>query len=190
MTDKTHSIETKQGQLVTVHIKRDKRLKKSSRWQWQSKETILLRVPYRLQKRLIQGQIDQIASQLQKQEKLAERRTDAELQARAEYLNNKCFKGAIKWQAIRWVGNMEMRLGSCSTGGTTDGHIRISERIKSWPQWVVDYVIAHELVHRLHANHSKDFWRTLKDAYPLTERARGFICGVGFAEGKQFEQDD
>ncbi len=190
MTDKTYSIEIQTGQVVRVNIKRDKRLKKSSRWQWQAKDSILLRVPYRLQKRIIQKQVDDIASQLGKQGKRAERRTDAGLQARADYLNKKHFKGAIHWRGIRWVGNMEVRLGSCSTGGTTDGQIRISERIKSWPQWVVDYVIAHELVHRLHANHSKDFWKTLMEGYPLTERARGFIRGVSFAQGIQFEDDD
>jgi len=81
-------------------------------------------------------------------------------------------------------------LGSCSNGGTTDGHIRISEKIKRWPQWVVDYVIAHEMVHRLHPDHSVDFWHTLKEGYPLTERARGFIRGVGFAEGTHFEDDE
>lgn len=190
LTDKIYEVETAQGKIVQITVRRDRRLKKSSRWQWQDKREILLRVPHRLPGRVVERQIDEIAVQLQKQGKLAERRTDAGLQARAEYLNRKYFKGAIEWRAIRWVNNMEVRLGSCSNGGTTDGHIRISEKIKGWPQWVVDYVIAHELVHRQHPNHSNDFWQTLAEGYPLTERARGFIRGVSFIQGTKFEDDD
>lgn len=187
MSEKKYSIEDKNGKKIAVNFRRDKRLKKSSRWQWESDGTILLRIPYRTPKRAIGNLLDQIATQLEKQDKLAKRRTDAELQQRAEYINKKYFEGQIEWKAIRWVGNMNMTLGSCTTGGTTDGHIRISDKIKSWPQWVIDYVIAHEMVHRLHSNHSKEFWQTLNEGYPLTERARGFIKGVGFAEGQQYD---
>ena len=84
---------------------------------------------------------------------------------------------------------MQSRLGSCTRGGATDGHIRISSRIKDWPDWVIDYVIAHELLHRKHPNHSPTFWSELKHAFPLTERARGFIHGAGFAAGQPFEDD-
>lgn len=189
VADKVFKIQRKDGETVQVLVRRDKRLKKSSRWQWESKDTILLRVPYRLANRVIKQQVDQVEANLEKQVKAAKRRTDSELQERAENINKRYFGGKIKWQAIRWVGNMNTLLGSCTTGGSTDGHIRISDKIKTWPQWVVDYVIAHELVHRLHANHSTDFWKTLTDGYPLTERARGFIRGVGYADGTQFEDD-
>jgi predicted metal-dependent hydrolase len=84
---------------------------------------------------------------------------------------------------------MEFRLGSCTRGGATDGQIRISDKIKKWPDWVVDYVIAHELMHRRHPNHSDAFWSELRAAYPLTEQARGFIHGVGFAAGQLLEED-
>ncbi|HBY08007.1 MAG TPA: metal-dependent hydrolase [Chloroflexi bacterium] len=189
MPDTKQTLTDANGRQITVLVRHDKRLKKSSRWGWQPDGTILLRVPFRLPKRSIAQLLDQIAAQLQKQEKIAERRTDAELQQRAEYLNQKHFGGKIEWKAIRWVGNMNHRLGSCTNGGPTDGHIRISDKIKGWPQWVVDAVIAHELVHRLHPHHSAEFWATLKAGYPLTERARGFIEGMGFAEGQSYEDD-
>jgi len=187
MTDKKYTLEDKDGKKITVLVRRDKRLKKSSRWQWEPDNTILMRIPHRIPKRAIGNLLDQIATQLEKQNKLAERRTDAELQQRAEFINKKYFGSRIEWKAIRWVGNMTTQLGSCTNGGTTDGHIRISDKIKRWPGWVVDYVIAHEMVHRLHDDHSKAFWRTLTEGYPLTERARGFIKGVGFAEGRKYE---
>jgi predicted metal-dependent hydrolase len=189
MPDKTYTIKNMSGITITVNVRRDKRLKKSSRWEWQSGGAILLRVPHRLPNRVIRQQIDAITTQLDRREKLADRRTDAELNERASYINQKYFAGVIQWNAIRWVSNMNTRLGSCTNGGTTDGHIRISDKIKNWPQWVVDYVISHELVHRMHPHHNKDFWHTLTEGYPMTERARGFIHGVGFAEGTQFEDE-
>jgi predicted metal-dependent hydrolase len=189
MTDAKHTIHDKQGATITVYVRRDKRLKKSSHWQLQSDGSILLRVPFRLPKRVIRQQVNEISDMLEKQTQKAKRRNDTGLQSRAEHINKKYFGGKIEWNAIRWVSNMNTRLGSCTNGGSTDGHIRISDKIKPWPQWVVHYVIAHELVHRLHSNHSKVFWKTLSEAYPLTERARGFIRGVGYARGTEFEDD-
>lgn len=185
-----HTIPDGRGGEVAVAVRRDKRLKKSARWVRQPDGSILLRVPHRLPRKQVTALLDDIAAQLKKQQRTAARRTDADLQARAEHVNRTYFGGRIEWQAIRWVGNMQHRLGSCTNGGTTDGHIRLSERIKGWPQWVIDYVIAHELAHRVHPNHSKAFWALLADAYPLTERARGFIQGVGFAQGQPLGEDD
>ncbi len=189
MAEQKYTIKDKDGNEITVLVRRDKRLKKSSRWQREADGAILLRIPYRFPKRQIPDLLKQITQRLDKHIKQAKRRTDADLQARAEEINKKYFGGQIEWKAIRWVGNMNTRLGSCTNGGSTDGHIRISDKIKDWPQWVVDYVIAHELVHRLHSDHSKAFWTTLTEGYPKTERARGFIQGLGFAEGQSYEND-
>ncbi len=190
MADQKYTIEDIHHKKVIVLVRRDKRLKKSSHWVWQADGSVLLRIPSRFPKQHIGILLDQVSAQLHKKSKMAERRTDVELQLRAEQINKKGFGGRIQWRAIRWVSNMEQRLGSCTTSGTTEGHIRISDKIKDWPVWVVDYVIAHELVHRLHDNHSPAFWDTLKEGYPLTERARGFIKGVGFAEGKNYAEED
>ena len=188
MADEQHTVQGPDGNPITVRVRRDKRLKKSARLVRDGSE-YMLRVPYRLPRREVNRLLADIPGQLAESQEQAARRTDADLQARAEYINQKHFQGAIEWLAIRWVGNMRKRLGSCTSGGSTDGHIRISEEIKEWPQWVIDYVIAHEMAHRVHNNHSSDFWDYLKAAYPLTERARGFILGMGFARGCDYEED-
>ena len=54
---------------------------------------------------------------------------------------------------------------------------------------MVDYVIAHEMLHRKHPNHSDAFWDELRAAYPLAERARGFILGAGFDAGQPVDDD-
>ncbi len=189
MAERPYTIEDLNGQAIRVTVRRDKRLKKSSRWSWGADGSILLRIPYFLPKKRVGNLLDQIAAQLEKENKLASRRTDAELQLRAERINQRYFKGKVQWRAIRWVSNMQQRLGSCTQGGPTDGHIRISDKIKNWPDWVIDYVIAHELVHRIYPNHSDAFWETVTQAYPLTERARGFIQGAGFVEGQAYDDD-
>jgi predicted metal-dependent hydrolase len=187
MADQRYTIRDKCDHLVQVNLRRDKRLKRNSRWERLPDGTILLRVPSRLPKHRVGALLEQVASQLDKFDMLVSRRTDADLHQRAELINRKHFNGKISWNAIRWVSNMQTRLGSCTRGGPTDGQIRISDKIKSWPDWVVDYVIAHELMHRRHPNHSDAFWTELQAAYPLTERARGFIHGVGFVAGQPVE---
>jgi hypothetical protein len=45
------------------------------------------------------------------------------------------------------------------------------------PEYVVDYVLVHELVHLLEPGHDARFW-SLVARYPRAERARGFLEGV------------
>ena len=190
MPEISQIIQTPDGDELSVNIRRDKRLKKTARWQREPDGSILLRIPYRYPKKNLPGLLKSITEQLGKQKKRARRRTDTDLQTRAKHINENFFNGQIKWEAIRWVKPMKTRLGSCTNGGATDGHIRISEEIKPWPQWVIDYIIAHELTHRLHPDHSPAFWETLSDAYPRTEQARGFIKGIMFAQGRQLEEGE
>ncbi len=73
--------------------------------------------------------------------------------------------------SIRWVANQKHQWGSCTP---SDRSIRLSDRMAAFPRWVVDYVIVHELAHLVEADHSPAFW-ALVNAYPKTERARGYL---------------
>lgn len=85
-------------------------------------------------------------------------------------------------QHIDWVDNQAKRWGSCTPVTST---IRISTAVSSFPKWVIDYVIIHELAHLSVLGHGRDFWE-LVERYPLCERARGFLIakGVGDEEGE------
>lgn len=72
---------------------------------------------------------------------------------------------------IRWVTNQTTRWGSCSY---EVGEIRISSRLARVPDWVLDYVLLHELTHLVEADHGPEFHR-LMDRYPRAERAEGFL---------------
>ncbi|MFD8805807.1 M48 metallopeptidase family protein [Streptomyces sp. NPDC059597] len=99
---------------------------------------------------------------------------DAELTARAERLSAQYFDGRARPASVRWVTNQNTRWGSCTPA---EGSIRLSHRLKGMPEYVVDYVLCHELAHLLVPGHGPDFWRLL-ESYPRTERARGYLEGV------------
>jgi len=52
--------------------------------------------------------------------------------------------------------------GTCSSKGS----IRINWRLADAPLSVLEYVVAHELTHLLHHNHSKEFWQALCNIMP------------------------
>jgi predicted metal-dependent hydrolase len=85
--------------------------------------------------------------------------------------------------SVTWVSNQNKRWGSCTT---TTGAIRLSDRLRRMPDWVVDYVLLHELAHLLVAEHSPQFWR-LVEQYSLAARAKGYLegfqAGLGLSEG-------
>lgn len=166
---------------LTVTLTRDRRLRTSARWTLRG-DTIVVRVPASVRRDQIDRLLDDIIAQVLKQRARARRQHDDDLDTRAQAINKRYFDGELCWHTIRWVSNMTHRLGSCTSGGATDGDIRISERIRAWPDYVIDYVIAHELVHRKYPHHGSDFWAYLA-RYPHTERARGFIEGVAYGEG-------
>ncbi len=49
----------------------------------------------------------------------------------------------------------QSRWGSCSR----DGRINFSWRLILAPESVLDYVVAHEVAHLIHMDHSREFWR-------------------------------
>jgi predicted metal-dependent hydrolase len=72
---------------------------------------------------------------------------------------------------ITWADNMTTRWGSCTPSTRS---IRISTRLAAFPDWVIDYVIVHELAHLDRPDHSPEFWR-LVQRYPKAERAIGYL---------------
>lgn len=80
--------------------------------------------------------------------------------------------------AIKWVDNQTSRWGSCTPATST---IRLSHTLATFPGWVLDYVIVHELAHLEVHGHGPAFWQIVA-RYPLTERARGFLIAKGLEQ--------
>jgi hypothetical protein len=85
-------------------------------------------------KKELDGHVAEIVEEVQRRRAQVRARADADLEALAQRINRDHFGDEIQWHSIRWVSNMKKRLGSCTTGGPTDGDIRISDRLKGWPR--------------------------------------------------------
>lgn len=60
------------------------------------------------------------------------------------------------------------RWGSCNV----KREVRLNWRLMQAPPHLVDYVVAHELAHLVHLDHSRRFWRAVGRIYPDYEAAR------------------
>lgn len=109
------------------------------------------------------------------------RPTDATLDERARRLNRDLFGGRLAWTSISWASNQQHRWGSCSIHSSV---IRIAQRAQSLPQWVLDYLVVHELAHLEVDDHSPAFW-ALVNRYPFTERARGYLMAIDHQAGRE-----
>jgi predicted metal-dependent hydrolase len=170
---------------ITVEVIRDGRLRTRLHWEWHGNQ-VCVRAPRDICQRELDRRVAEIVERVTRRRAQVRARADTDLEALAQRINRRYFDGEIIWHSIRWVSNMRKRLGTCTLGGPTDGDIRISDRIKGWPGWVVEYVVAHELAHLEVPNHSPTFW-TLLGRYPQAERARGFLMGVAFQAGENAE---
>lgn len=101
-----------------------------------------------------------------------------ELVERAALLSEQYLNGQARPASVRWVTNQNTRWGSCTPA---EGSIRLSHRLRGMPEYVIDYVLLHELAHLLVPGHGPRFWEIL-EAYPRTERARGFLEGAVAAD--------
>ena len=77
-----------------------------------------------------------------------------------EYNINKVF---IKGQKTRW--------GSCSSVG----NLNFNWRLAMAPTEVIEYVVIHELCHRLEMNHSKEFWRLVQEKCPEFRKHKAWL---------------
>jgi len=104
--------------------------------------------------------------------------SDERLAGRARALNEKHFGGRLRWTSIAFA-EMSHLWGSCTF---TSGAIRIARRAASLPDWVLDYLLVHEMSHLEHSDHGLAF-HEMENRYALTERARGYLMAVDHAAG-------
>lgn len=69
---------------------------------------------------------------------------------KADIINKEVRSVSVRDTSSRW--------GSCSP----DGNLSYSWRLVFAPDYVIDYIVAHEVAHLKHLDHSSDFWHTCK----------------------------
>lgn len=75
------------------------------------------------------------------------------------------------------VKDTRSRWGSCSAAGD----LAFSWRLVMAPEWVLDYVVAHEVAHLVELNHSPAFWDVVAGLSPDHARARSWLKRFGAA---------
>lgn len=58
--------------------------------------------------------------------------------------------------------------------------VRLNAALRRMPRWVLEAVVAHELAHFFHRDHSPAFRETLRRVCPQTDKAEAFLAGVSW----------
>ncbi|GAA2492453.1 M48 family metallopeptidase [Terrabacter carboxydivorans] len=162
---------------VTVEVRRSaKRRRTVSAYRQEGRLVVL--VPARMSRaeegEWVRTMVARVAASEQRRQ-----RSDGDLEQRALELSRAHLGGRAVPTSVRWVSNQNSRWGSCTPA---EGSIRLSDKLRGMPGWVVDYVLLHELAHLLQPGHGPEFWELLR-GYPRLERARGYLQGVSAAAG-------
>ncbi|NUT95726.1 MAG: M48 family metallopeptidase [Saccharothrix sp.] len=151
-------------------------------------DTVVVLLPARMSKSEEKHWVAEMLSRLQRSEtrrRSPTRTSDEALLTRCEELAGRYLDG-VQPSSVRWVPPMRTRWASCTP---SEGTIRISERLRDVPAWVLDYVLVHELAHLRVPGHGKDFW-DLVHRYPKAERAVGYLEGLSAAAGLGITEED
>lgn len=120
--------------------------------------------------RLVTQLVQRIAARRQ-------RPSDEWLARRASKLASQYLPAQVRPSQVRWSSRQGSRWGSCQPG---QGRIRISDRLVGMPDYVLDYVIVHELTHLLHFDHGPAFQECMS-RYGSLALAQAYLAGVTFA---------
>ena len=146
--------------------------RKRSMQAFRSNGLIEIHIPARMSRREEALVIPQMIDLVRKRE-AKQRRSDDELIAWADQmLTAHLPEITVKPAAINWRP-MRDRWGSCTT---VDRTIRISHRLALAPEYVIRYVLFHELIHLAIPGHGDDF-------YALLERFEQRHLAEAFLEG-------
>jgi predicted metal-dependent hydrolase len=79
-------------------------------------------------------------------------------------------KEDLIWNVIR-IKDTSSRWGSCSV----QKNLNFSWRLVFLPEFVFDYIVAHEVAHLRHLHHRQEFWDLVKTLSPQTENAKKWL---------------
>ena len=69
------------------------------------------------------------------------------------------------------VREQKTRWGSCSA----KGNLNFNWKLVLMPEEILDYVVVHELAHRLQMNHSTEFWDEVEKILPDYRKRRQWL---------------
>jgi predicted metal-dependent hydrolase len=166
--------------LTKVEVKRSKRAKRNVTAYRDNDKTVVT-VPTRMAKRDIDAYVVELVNRLDDRDERTSSQEALEQRARLlsrKYLGQDLFETHKVPVKIRWVTNQNSRWGSCTPD---EGTIRLSHRMQRMPDYVIDSVIVHELIHLLVTDHSPAFYE-LMNKFPQHEKAKAYLDGYSHAQ--------
>jgi hypothetical protein len=153
-----------------IEVRVSKRRKKTAGAHWEG-DRIVVVVPTHLRGADRDLMVESLAARLARHRPHLHA-SDEHLHQRALALGRRYLDG-VEPASIRWSTTQTKRWGSCTL---MTREIRISERLRVVPAWVLDSVIVHELAHLIEPNHSPRF-RELEERFPRHREADTFLEG-------------
>lgn len=155
---------------ISVDLIRSRRRKKTMQATFNKEtNTLVVRAPYYINDYNLQKFVTNCIKNLEN--KIKNRLDESKLYDRAKTLLKKYFENKQKFNTISYSSRLKSVWGKCYTQRKD---IVLNPILKTFPEWVEDYVIIHELAHLFVAGHGKEF-KELVDRYPLKERALGYL---------------
>jgi hypothetical protein len=139
-------------------------------------DTLWVSAPLRISGAALEPMVAELARRLLRRVQARQADRLGRLLARARRIAAR-FPAPPRVTEIRFAGAQASRWGSYSS---RTGVVRLNLDLAAMPAWVLEAVIAHELAHAVHLDHSGAFWTLLRQVCPRTDRARGFLEGVGW----------
>ena len=90
-------------------------------------------------------------------------------------LRYRAYEMGIGYRDMR-ISGAKSKWGSCSETGM----ITLSWRLMMCPPESIEYVLIHELCHRLHMDHSKDFWAEVERFMPDYKKHKKWLDAHGY----------
>ena len=179
LTDASNDFVFTVTDLDSVEVRRSARRKRSVSAFRENGKTIVV-VPQRMSQKDIKEYVRELVGRLDLREQRAA--STSELLERARRLSLQYLDRDVIAQhpvpvIIKWVTNQNTRWGSCTP---RDGNIRISHRVRDMPEYVIDCIVLHEIIHLIELHHNAHFYAYM-DRYPELERAKAYLAGYTHA---------
>lgn len=138
---------------------------------------IVVSIPARMSKADERAMVPEMVAKIRAQEAAATMSEERLATRVDELLSELAPEISLRPSSINWRG-MRERWGSCTSSDRT---IRISDRLKGSPDYVLDYVLFHEAIHLQFFDHGPEF-KAILSRFPFEDQAEAYLSGYEAAE--------
>lgn len=160
-----------------VEVRRSKKRTRSVA-AWRESGRLIISVPARMSRKEIDTHILELTSRIIAAEAVM---GDEQLISLSEKLIDEYLQPEfvdLRPVSVNWSSRQRELHGSCTS---VDRTIRIAKRIAFAPDYVIEVVLLHELIHLMHHDHNKEFYALVR-RHPEYDRAEAFLAGMSHAD--------